>query len=280
MAVCALQVAVVPVDLGVDVQRVSEVAEGTGGAISGYRAFEQATCGSVLAGVQERRCRVREDSPSITGRRGDRSFAFGMWQAPRWMSYPVTFDVERPSEFRRVHVFLRLALLVVIGWIGHPFGLLWLGIPVVAAILVSQKGGQRYLDENGPMVTRVLSWILAVVAYLALLTDRLPGGDEDPVRFEVERSGSPTVGSALLRILYAIPSLIVLALLVFAGAIVWVIAVVLVLVNERNPESLWRFLRGIVRWEACLFVYLASLVDRHPPFRLETGPVSPAAPSS
>src|SRR6266536_1468497 len=50
-----------------------------------------------------------------------------------------------------------------------------------------EKGGQRYLDENGPMVTRVLSWILAVVAYLALLTDRLPGGDEDPVRFEVER---------------------------------------------------------------------------------------------
>jgi len=194
--------------------------------------------------------------------------------------YPVTFDVERPPAFQRAHVFLRVALLVVIGWIAHPIGLLWLGLPIVAAILISQKGGQRYLDEDGPTVTRALDWILDLVAYLALLTDRLPGGGRHPVRFQVERSGSPTMGSALLRILYAIPSLFVLAILVSFGAIVWVIAVVLVLVNQRYPDSLWRFLHGIVRWEACLFAYLASLVDRYPPFTLETGSVSSAAPSS
>ena len=90
------------------------------------------------------------------------------------MSFPVTFDVERPPVFQRAHVFLRVALLVVAGWIGHPFGLLWLSLPVVAAVLVSQKGGQRYLDESGPTVTRVINWILDLVAYLALLTDRLP----------------------------------------------------------------------------------------------------------
>jgi len=196
------------------------------------------------------------------------------------MSFPVSFEVERPPVFQRAHVFLRVALLVVVGWIGHPFGLLWLGLPMVAAILVSQKVGQRYLDESGPTVTRVLNWILDLVVYLALLTDRLPGAGEHPVRFQVERSGSPTVGSALLRIVYAIPSLIVLAILAFVGAIIWVIAVVLVLVNERYPDSLWRFLLGLVRWEACLLAYLASLVDRYPPFALKTGSVSAAAPSA
>jgi hypothetical protein len=196
------------------------------------------------------------------------------------MSFPVTFEVERPPVFQRAHVFLRVALLVVIGWIGHPFGLFWLGLPVVAAILVSQKGGQRYLDENGPAVIRGLNWILDLVAYLALLTDELPGRSEHPVRFQVERSGSPTTGSALLRALYAIPSMIVLAILTFVGAIIWLIAVVAILVNESYPDSLWRFLRGLVRWEACLLAYLASLVDRYPPFTLETGPVSSAAPSS
>ena len=129
-------------------------------------------------------------------------------------------------------------------------------------------------------MTRVLNWILDLVAYLALLTDQLPGRGEHPVRFQVDRLGSPTVGSALLRILYSIPSLIVLAILTFVGAIVWMIAVVLVLVDEKYPESLWRFLLGIVRWEACLLAYLASLVDRYPPFTLETGSVSRAAPSS
>jgi hypothetical protein len=196
------------------------------------------------------------------------------------MPFPVTFDVERPPVFQRAHVFLRVALLILVGWVGHPFGLLWLGVPVVAAILVAQKGGRGYLDEDGPTVTRALGWILAVVAYLALLTDSLPGRNEHQVRFHVDRAGSPTVGSALLRILYAIPSLIVLAILAFVGAIAWVIAAVLVLVNERYPDSLWRFLLGLVRWQACLLAYLASLVDRYPPFALETGSLSSAAPSS
>jgi hypothetical protein len=196
------------------------------------------------------------------------------------MSFPVTLDVERPPVFQRAQVFLRIALLVVVGWIGHPFGLLWLGLPVVAAILVAQKGGQRYLDEKGPTVTRVLNWILDLVAYLALLTDEIPGAGEHPVRFQFERSGSPTVGSALLRIVYAIPRLIVLAILAFVGAIIWVIAVVSVLVNESYPNSLWRFLLGLVRWEAWLLAYLASLVDSYPPFSINTGSASAAAPSA
>ncbi len=196
------------------------------------------------------------------------------------MSDPVTFDVERPPVFRRVHVVLRVVLLIVISWIGHPFGLLWLGLPVIAAVLIAQKGGRRYLDENGPKLTGVLGWILAVLAYLALLTDRLPGGGSQPVRFEVERSGSPTVGSALLRLLYTIPSLIVLAILGLVGAIVWLIALLLILINENYPQRFWRFQLALVRWEAWLLAYLASLVDRYPPFRLDTGPATPKIPSS
>ena len=76
------------------------------------------------------------------------------------------------------------------------------------------------------------------------------------MRFQAKRSGSPTVGSALLRILYSIPSLIVLAILVF----------VFILVKGRYPDSFWRFLLGI-RWEATVFAYLASLVERYPRLR-------------
>lgn len=192
----------------------------------------------------------------------------------------VTLEVDRPPRLQRAHVFLRIALVLVIGWIAYPVGLLWLGAPVVAAILVSQKGGQRYVDENGPTVARALNWILDLVAYLALLTDELPARRVHPARLHVERSGSPTVGSALLRILYAIPSLIVLAILTFFGSIVWVIASICVLVDESYPDGLWRFQLGLVRWEARLLAYLASLVDGYPPFTLETGSASTAAPST
>jgi Domain of unknown function (DUF4389) len=196
--------------------------------------------------------------------------------------YPVTFEVVGAPPgppAGRPHVLVRVALLIVIGWVVHPIGLLWLGIPVVTAILLSQKGGRRYLDEDGPRVTRVLQWILGLVAYIALVTDELPGSDRHPVRVVVERSGSPTVGSVLLRIVYAIPNLIVFAIFAFVGAIVWVIAVIFVLLNEKYPENLWRFLRGLVRWEACLFAYLASLVEPYPPFTLETSTPSRATPA-
>jgi Domain of unknown function (DUF4389) len=72
---------------------------------------------------------------------------------------------------------------------------------------------------------------------------------------------------------------IVLAILVLFCAIVWVVAVILVLVNESYPESLWRFMRGIVRWEACLLAYLASLVDALPALRARDTPLSAAAHS-
>lgn len=190
--------------------------------------------------------------------------------------YPVAFDVERPPTFQRAHVVLRIVVLVVIGWIAHPIGVLWLGVPLIAAVLISQKGGQRYLDEEGSTVTRILRWILELGAYVSLVTDRLPGDGETTVSFRIERSGSPTLGSALMRIVAVIPSLIVLAALSFVGAFVWVVGIVSVLVSETYPEGMWRFLLGLVRWEACVLAYLASLVDRYPPFSLQTAPVAPA----
>jgi hypothetical protein len=193
---------------------------------------------------------------------------------------PVAFEIERPPVFDRAQVAVRIGVLVVIGWIVHPVGLLWVGLPVLAAILISQKGGQRYLDEDGPRVTRVLNWIVDLAAYIALLTDRLPSREGRVVRFEVERSGSPTTRSALLRIVYAIPTLIVLAVLTWVASIVCVIAMVLVFFRGNYPESWWHFLRGIVAWEARAIAYLASLTDRYPPFSLATGSASAAVPSS
>lgn len=48
------------------------------------------------------------------------------------------------------------------------------------------------------------------------------------------------------------------------------------LAGESYLEGLWRFMLGLVRWEACLLAYLASLVERFPPFTLETASASPA----
>ncbi len=193
------------------------------------------------------------------------------------MAYPVTFDVVRPAKMARVHVVLRVLIVVVASSVTGNFGglgLVYLFFPVVAAVLVSQKDGARYLAEDGERVTRWVAFVVGVLAYIAMLTDELPGGGRTPVRVEIQRSGTPTAGSALLRLLYAIPSALVLAVIGIASWVVWIIAAISVLISESYPEGLWRFQRGVVRWEARLLGYIASLVEPYPPFSFDTGPAA------
>jgi hypothetical protein len=117
--------------------------------------------------------------------------------------YPVTFDLERPAKMSRSHVLLRILLLVLVSWMAGSsggLGLVYLGIPVVAAILIAQQGGERYLAEEGERVVGWITFIVGLLAYVALLTDELPGSGRQPVRFKIVESGSPTVETALLRI--------------------------------------------------------------------------------
>ncbi len=192
--------------------------------------------------------------------------------------YPVVFNIQRPQKFERVQVALRILVIIVLsvlaGAVGWIFGLGYLAFPILAAIFISQKGSERFLEEDGPRLTRWIRWVLALYSYLALLTDRLPTEKpEEALTYRVDTDGSPTVGSALLRIIYAIPSTLVLGILGIAGAVVWVIAVVMVLIQENYPEGLYNFQLGLMRWQARLFAYLASLVQAYPPFALDTGPM-------
>jgi hypothetical protein len=198
-------------------------------------------------------------------------------------TYGATFDIDRQERHDRTQLAIRLLVLIVLailagslGWVH--FGL-YLALPVLGAILISQKGAKRYHEEAGENVTLWLRYVVAFYAYAWLLTDRLP--NEDPrqtLRFDVTPTGEPTAGGVLLRIITGIPHVIVLALLTFAALILAVIAAIMILVGESYPESIFNFLRGYVRWQARLYAYMAGLVDEYPPFAFDTGSESPAIP--
>lgn len=198
-------------------------------------------------------------------------------------AYPVTFDVQRPAKFERPQVALRilvtLLLTAVAGAVGWIFGIFYLAVPVLAAVLISQGASALYFqDTRMPMVLR---WYLALYCYLAVLIDRFPTDEPDKIiTFEVSPSGSPTVGSALMRLILSIPSALVLVLLGVIGAVIWVIAVISILIREDYSDGLYNFQLGIMRWHARLLAYHASLVDEYPPFALDSGHESapPAVP--
>ncbi len=193
------------------------------------------------------------------------------------MTYGATFDIDRQERYDRTQIAIRLVVLIVLallaGSLGWVHAGLYLALPVLGAILISQKGAMRYHAEAGENVTLWLRYAIAFYAYMALLTDKLP--NEDPrqtLRFEIAPSGEPTAANVLLRIITAIPHVIVLALLGIVAVILAVIAAISIVVNESYPAGIFNFLRGYVRWQARLYAYMAGLVDEYPPFSFDTGP--------
>jgi len=201
------------------------------------------------------------------------------------MAYPVIFDLDQQPKYDKMQVVIRILILIVLSILGGVFGwagwLLYLAIPVLAAILISQKGAQRYFGEANDDIVKWLRIVAAFYSYMFLLTDRLP--NEEPkqtLRLEISPQGEPTVGGVLLRIIYAIPHAIVLSLLGIVAALLALIAAIMVLVQESYPEGIFGFLRGYMRWHARVAAYMAGLVQDYPPFAFDTGPESPALPAT
>ncbi len=192
------------------------------------------------------------------------------------MAYPVTFDIQPPERFQKPHVFIRIAVIVIlwllaaaIGWI---LGAVYLIFPVVAAIMISQKGAEVFLAESESNLTRWIRYLVAAYAYMGFLTDRLPNEDpNETFELSVQPGGAPTAGSALLRIIYGIPSAIVLGIIGLAFIVVLPVAAISILINETVPEWAYNFTRGYMRWETRLLGYVSSLVEEYPPFSFENG---------
>jgi hypothetical protein len=196
-------------------------------------------------------------------------------------AYPVTFNLERPEKFDRAQVVIRILVLILLSFISGILGLIYLAVPVFAAILISQKGAETYLREKGGTMMTLLRWYFAIYSYLLLLTDRFPTEKpEELVTFDVSPEGSPSVGSALLRIIFSIPSAIVVGLLGIVGFVIAIIAVIMILIQENYSEGLYDFQAGIMRWQARLMGYHASFVDQYPPFAVDGGPTEAAGPAA
>ena len=201
------------------------------------------------------------------------------------MAYSATFDVQPPASFDKVQVVLRIAIVLVLAFLqvsSIVFGGAYLILPIVAAIIIAQRGAEKYLAEAQTGPVRWLRYILMFYSYMALATDKLSTQEpESIVSFNVQPNGTPTVGSALLRIILAIPHAIVLGILSIVFAVVWIIAAVSILLNGTYPDWALGFIRGYLRWNARLLAYMASLVDEYPPFSFENGgAVAPTPPAT
>src|SRR5688572_26876453 len=122
------------------------------------------------------------------------SVAVGMGMSPP----SVHVEVSSPDRFDRRMLCVRILFAIFLGWLGITAGclvcLLFFGLPLIAAITITQGSYERV----APRVGRVLTWLLQLSAFMLLLTDRFPNGESE-VRVELPISARPTPGSALSR---------------------------------------------------------------------------------
>jgi hypothetical protein len=182
------------------------------------------------------------------------------------LAHPVQLHVEPPARIPRIHVVIRLALLLALGTIAWStiYWLLYLAVPALVALVVIQVGEERYSAEEVPRLVRWLRWLAGAYAYLWFLTDVLPTAEGGPVDLQVRVGASPTPSSAMLREIYSIPALLLLLVLSAAGGLLWLVAAAFILATERVPAAIAAFLTLTITFQFRLLAYHLSLVDRYP----------------
>lgn len=144
-------------------------------------------------------------------------------------AYSVIFDIARPQKFQRPAVSIRLIGYFILGIVN------WLVIvllPIYGALRISSKGADRFLEEDGEKIKGWLRSYIGLYAYVMVTTDVFDGVSDSSFRFDVTPQGKPTVGSALLRWITSIPSLLILGALASVGYVIWIIASIMILIQE------------------------------------------------
>jgi hypothetical protein len=196
------------------------------------------------------------------------------------MTNSLILRVEPPKQRERIHVLIRLVFLMAVAALGcgSLYWLAYLALPAAAALLITQKGGERYLAEEGTTFARPLRWLAAAYAYLWLLTDGIQTGPVSPLQFDLVPSGVPTAGSALTRLITSLPAMLLLAVLSFLATILWIVGAIILLVAGTLPTAIADFIEMTLRYQFRLIAYHLSLVDSYPSLQDER-PTSIARPA-
>ena len=219
---------------------------------------------------------------------------------PEPAGYPVSYDVQKQTEGRhRLTVAFRIILAIPqwllvggpgvgfgggLGWGRRRFGLLTFGggsgvIGLAAGVCAIVSWFAIVFTGNQPrglwdFTNFFMRWRGNAVAYMALLRDEYPpfgaGDGSYPVSFSAgEFPETRHRWSVGLRLIYAIPQIIVVLLVGIAWAITVIIGWFAILFTGRYPEGLYTFGAGYMRWSLRVQAYLLLMRDEYPPYSFD-----------
>lgn len=212
--------------------------------------------------------------------------------------YPVSYDVEpQLTDRNRLTVAFRFILAIPhailvggpgialgaggfwgndndFGWVGGAGSQGLIGVAAAFAAIIAWFAilfTRKHPEGIWKFTHYYMRWRTKAIAYMALLRDDYPpfGDGEYAVTYDVSPpEGARNLWSVGLRIIFAIPHMIVLFFLGIAWFITAVIAWFAILFTGNYPEGLYNFGLGYLRWVARFDTYILLMRDEYPPFSL------------
>lgn len=182
---------------------------------------------------------------------------------------------------------LAIPHLILVGALGSlAYAAAYIGYFVVAFTGQYPTGLQTFVAWWLRWYTRIAGWYTGV-------TDVYPpfdpeperhGGeylpDADPPRNEAPSRGWAVAGIFFVKIIAALPHLIVLALLVVAVMVGSWIGFLIVLFTGKLPRQLQDLYLGTIQWYVRVAAWITGLQDDYPPFDLLVHPVDHRGPGA
>lgn len=199
------------------------------------------------------------------------------------MPYPVSVTVDAQIAGRnRLTTFVRPILAIphsiLVGpvyWSSRTGGVGLLGAAAYVLAIVSWFTlliTGEHLAGVRDFSRYYLRWRIRALAYMALFVDPYPPFGDGPYPAAIEIADPPIPrdrATIAVRLLLAIPHLVVLCFLILGWLVTTVIAWFAILFTESYPSSLSPFGIGVMRWVIRVEAYLLLLVDEYPPFALD-----------
>lgn len=186
-------------------------------------------------------------------------------------SYPVTFGVQYPQELSRWLIFVKWLLGIPHYIVLYLLQLVASVVTIIAffAILFTKQYPRSMFD----FVVNVNRWSANVGAYALLMRDEYPpfsmDAGEYPVTYDVQYPQELSRWMIFVKWLLVLPNAIVLLLLLLVAYLVTFVAWFAILFTKKYPESLFRFVVGVLRWQQRVNAYTNLMTDKYPPFSME-----------
>lgn len=174
---------------------------------------------------------------------------------------------------------IKVLLLIPHLWIIGILQELAYAVGYIGYFVVAFTG--RMPDGISSLITVWLRWTARAYGWLVSISDVYPPFEIEPAGYGIDvrtpRNEEPSQGWAVagiffLKVLAAIPHLVVLAFVEAAAVLVAWIGYVIIVFSGRFPKGMQDFIAGTIQWYVRVMAWILGLTDQYPPFSLAVSP--------